>query len=130
MGDRANVVLKASENAADLVLYTHWGGYRVEQTLADGMRAAQAGGRLQGDASYGFRSIVQTFFEAIGPATDLGGGIAVGEPWEPHVVVFDYDAQTVTFDPACNEYGPEDGTVTESVENFLLRFPAKVEEPA
>lgn len=121
MGDRANVVLKGSDNAADLVLYTHWSGYRVESIVQDGLKAAQSAGRLQGDQSYAQRSIVQTFLEANGAADGLGAGVYVGEPYEPHVVVVDYDAQTVTFDPAGNEYGPESGTVTESFEDFLSR---------
>lgn len=119
MGDRANVVLQSKDNTADLVLYTHWGGYKVEATVQAGMRAAQTAGRLQGDDSYGMRSIVQTFFDSTGPADGLGAGIWVGEPNEPHVVVVDFTAQQVTFDPEGNEYGGE--RVTESFDAFLSR---------
>lgn len=121
MGDRANVVIKGSDNAADLVLYTHWGGSSVEAVVQKGMRAAQTAGRLQGDQTYAQRSIVQVFLEAQGPADGLGAGVYVGKPYEPHVVVIDYDAQQVTFDPQGNEYGPEAGTVTESFDDFLSR---------
>jgi hypothetical protein len=122
MGDRANVVIKGKDNeGGDLVLYTHWGGSRVESIVQDGLRAAERAGRLQGDQSYAQRSIVQVFLTENGDPTSLGAGIYVGKPYEPHVVVIDYDASTVTFDPAGNEYGPEGGTVTESFEDFLSR---------
>lgn len=135
MGDRANVVIKSKgftafpaegeQIQADLVLYTHWSGYRVESIVQKGLAAAKEAGRLTDD-SYGSRIIVETFFAEHSDKA-LGAGIYVGKPWEPHVVVIDLDAATVEFDPAGNEYGPEAGTVTESIEDFLSRSFATVD---
>lgn len=129
MGDRANVIIKGSDNAGgDLVLYVHYSGYRVEQMLADGMRAAERAGRLQGDQPYGQRSIVQSVLVSVGEADGLGAGLWVGQPSEPHVVVFDYDDQTVEYDPTGAEYGAPRKTVP--VAEFLAAYPAKVEQDA
>lgn len=53
MGDRGNIVVldgigRPGPNSEGVVLYTHWGGYRVQQTLA---RTLQRGERV-GDAEY------------------------------------------------------------------------------
>lgn len=122
MGDRANVVIKGDSQPANLVLYTHWKGHKVEEIVQQGIAHAVKVGRST-DGPYGQRCIVDTFFRAHADSYDdgTGAGIYVGEPYESHVVTVDLDAQTVTFDPQGNEYGPEGDLVTESFAAFAAR---------
>lgn len=122
MGDRANVILKGSDNVgSEIALYTHWNGSEVEKIIAVGLKRAIDGGRNT-DQSYAQRIIAQAFFDAHG-VTDTGAGLYVGPAYEPHVVVVDFDEQTVTFDPQAREYGTEgEEPTTAPFADFLALF--------
>lgn len=117
MGDRANIVLRdkvwGSEPAEhrDVFLYTHWDGYKIEQIAADGLRAAIAAGRAN-DAAYGGRIVTDVFLKAHAAEPTLGAGVsAVVGDGGSHLVIIDFDAQTVTYqavaegDEGSREYG-------------------------
>lgn len=124
MGDRANVVLTSTDNeGGDIVLYTHWRGYLVESIVQEGIAHALKTGRHT-DGTYAQRIVVDTFFRAHADSYDdgTGAGIYVGQPNEPHVITVDFDTQSVTFDPNREEYGAQEGTVTETFDVFAARI--------
>lgn len=122
MGDRANVVIKSGENdGGDIVLYTHWAGYRVEEIVAAGIAHTIVTGRNT-DTSYGQRIIVEKFFAECGSyEAGTSAGIYTGKAFESHVVVVNFNTQAVTFDP--------DGGAPETLPfvEFVVKFPCKTE---
>lgn len=135
MGDRANIVLRdkhyGTDLTADVFLYTHWSGYKVEQIAADGLREAIAAGRVD-DVAYGGRIVTDVFLKAHADSPHLGAGVsAIIGDGDSHQVIIDFAAQTVTYqvltDPEddSREYGG--GTMTEvPIADFLAAFPAEV----
>lgn len=116
MGDRANIVIKSTDNAGgDLVLYTHWNGYKTEDLLREGLAHAIKVGRIT-DHSYAQRILVDTFFRAHADSYDdgTGAGLYVGQPYEPAVTV-DLNAQTVV----------DFEGVSASFEDYLALAPAE-----
>jgi hypothetical protein len=78
MGDRATITIYQDGCYPDkpLNLYTHWEGASICQTLAEGLRKARNGGRLN-DAPYATRIIFDTMTHLSGEST--GFGIIVGK---------------------------------------------------
>lgn len=77
MGDRGNIRIRQPHATDDLYLYTHWTGYRICQTLADGLRKCTEAGRLT-DPAYATRIIFDTLTGLDGDV--IGFGISVGSP--------------------------------------------------
>lgn len=119
IGDRANVVLVSKSNeGGDLVLYTHWGGSEIEQTVAKGIAHALKTGRND-DGEYAQRIVVDAFLRDHADSYDggTGAGIYVGSPGEDRVVRVDFDTQTV-------EFGERGSTGSATFAEFVAQFPA------
>lgn len=125
MGDRATIRIQQGEdNVAHL--YTHWGGYRVKETLAEALQRCIDVGRLT-DEAYASRIIFDTLTGCEGG--DTGYGIMLGENppgdighWSPSVEWREWGMEPVI------RFRKFDGTFTEdqTVQDFLSSVEATV----
>lgn len=96
MGDRANIVVLQGNDLPPVVLYTHWGGYRLPETL----RLALAKQWRWYDHAYLTRVIFDTM-TAGQQGEETGYGISTGLPDNSYaLLVVDPDTQSVTIQTA------------------------------
>lgn len=110
MGDRGNIVVRASQsNRDDVWFYGHWSGYHLEHTV----QAALAKGWRHGDTAYLARIIFDEFTkDSHGEETGFGISTRLQDNEYP-VVVVDDDKQRVFI---IEESALSDGRIPEGYE--------------
>lgn len=86
MGARATIRIIHPTNTTPIHLYSHWGGDEIVDSLIEGIKNADANGRLN-DYSYATRIIFDTLTGLEGGST--GFGICIGDEGQPTDVEFD-----------------------------------------
>jgi hypothetical protein len=99
MGDRAHI--KVEQGYGDVYLYTHWGGYKIEQDIKDGLHR---GHNRWDDPDY----LTRILFDAMKGSDvtgETGFGISAsvpdGSPWVVNVpdrTVTNPEGRTMTFE--------------------------------
>lgn len=91
MGDRGNIIVEQGDDLPPVVLYTHWGGYMLPETL----QVALAKRWRWDDHAYLTRIIFDTMTEG-NYGSETGFGISTGLPDNEHpLLVVDPTTQTV-----------------------------------
>lgn len=93
MGDRGNVICNDEWSDADVVLYTHWGGSMLPNTVAKALNSPQGRSRW-GDSSYLNRIIFCQMIASEGGDYDgeIGFGIGTKKAGDANTIVTVYHA--------------------------------------
>lgn len=86
MGARATIRIIHPTSDTPIHFYSHWGGDDIVHSLCEGIKNAEAGGRLT-DYQYATRIIFDTLTGLDGGTT--GFGICIGDEGQPCDVEFD-----------------------------------------
>ena len=102
MGDRAHI--KVQQGYGDVYLYTHWGGYKIKEDIATGLRR---GRDRWNDPEY----LARILFDAMkgdDVTGDTGFGISAaepdGSPWAvnvPDMTVMSPEGRVTSFEDFC-----------------------------
>ena len=96
MGDRGNIAIAQPATGVNIYLYTHWSGYRVNESLAAGLDRGR--GRWS-DRPYLTRILFDTLVDDAEPRGTTGFGIdtEISDNEYP-IPVVDTDAEVVTLE--------------------------------